>query len=269
LLEASSSISIFTNLNIVLMIVELSLLIPTLLLLVLGRREQTGRQKLLEQMTTTANVLTRQEYFYSVEATMQSAKSTIIASVTGSFPKTHEEEESLQRIVELISRLKKTEVQKICYLMPKSHSRLSIAYAYKAAGAEVKFHPGLLVSDLRYMVVDDSTTVIGLPRAAGENQPTKKGYTINSRVLSSMFAREFHSNWSQAVDYDRYAKEVVGEIKAHNHHASAKIISAELLIPEFEIARIFDSFNSTISQKEENKELQSMLSASSGPVMLR
>lgn len=254
-----STTFIFANLNIILVIVELSLLIPTLLLLVLGRKEHTGRQRLLEQLASTANVLTRQEYFNSVEITMQSAKRSIIAAITGSSPKNHEEQESLQRIVDKISQLRNAGVREISYLMPKSVNRLSIAYAYKAAGAEVRFHPGLLVSDLRYMVVDAQVTVIGLPTAAGENQPTKKGYTIPSEAISNMFGKEFDSKWANAVDYDLYSKEVVAEIIAHNHHASKRIISMELLIPELEVERILDSLNKIPSQLKQ--ERQPVLSA--------
>lgn len=260
----SSSSFFFANLNIILVVVELVLLAPTLLLLILGRKEQKGRQRLLEQMTNTAKVLTRQEYFNSVEFAMRSATMSIIGSITGSSPKSADQEESVQKIAELIHHLRKKMSSNnirgegaladpilIRYLMPKSQNRLSVAYRYREAGADVRFHPGLLVSDLRYVIVDNKVTVLGLPSATGENQPTKEGYAIPSEALSAVFTQEFSSKWSQAIDYDFYAREVLEEISSHNHSVSARLLAAELLIPEQEIKRILKSLN---DQREDEKQ---------------
>ncbi|MHB1908210.1 MAG: hypothetical protein ACYCQJ_04970 [Nitrososphaerales archaeon] len=243
-----------------LLVVELTLLVPTLLLLVLGRKEHKGRQHLLEHLTNTGKMLARLEYFHSVESAMRSATVSIVGSITGSPPKSFEEDESVQRIVSLIQLCKggrsslrnghSSQVE-IRYLMPKFQNRLGLAYRYREAGAEVKFHPGLIVTDLRYIVVDDRITVIGLPAASGENQPTKEGHAIASESLAAMCTSEFYKKWSEAVDYDKYGLEVLRAITSHNPSASLNLLSAELLIPESEVQRILASSVPQNEQKEE------------------
>ena len=196
------------------------MLVPTLILLLHVSREEKGRRSLLEQMTTTAKMLSRQEYFNAVESAMRSATISVKGSITGSAPETGEQEESVHRIVKTIEQLAGNESQRkggspaeIKYLIPKSRDRLRIAYRYRSAGAIVKFHPALLVGDLRYIIVDERLTVLGLPSATGENQPTREGYSIPSEALANIFAEQFNSKWHVAADYDDYAREVLSEIR--------------------------------------------------------
>lgn len=107
------------DLNLILLTVELLLLIPTLLLLILGRREAHGRQVLLKQMASTAKMVSRQEYFNSVQFGMQSGAKSIKGSITGSSPQTPEQKDQVEGIIEQIRRAKSRNVT-VQYLLPKA-----------------------------------------------------------------------------------------------------------------------------------------------------
>jgi hypothetical protein len=113
-----------------------------------------------------------------------------------------------------------------------------VASAYKEVGAEIRFHPGLLVSDLRYTVVDNNHTVIGLATTTGQNQPTREGYVIPSEGFAQIFLRQFQEKWGEGVDYDDYLKGILSEIKNHNPTVSTQLLSSQLQVPESELRRI-------------------------------
>lgn len=225
------------DLNFVLLVVELVLLVPTLLLLVLGRNEEKGRKQLLTHITNMAKMVSRQEYFNSVHTSMQKANSSIKGSITGSAPKSKEEEELVQSMVEEIRRAAKRGVS-IKYLVPQSQDRLRIASMYREAGAEIRFHPGLVVSDLRFVVVDEKSSVLGLPGVAGQNQPTREGYMIPSEGLSEILLSQFESKWQGGMEYDKYVKGVLEEVKSHSPNVSDRLLSTQLQLSESELRRI-------------------------------
>jgi len=219
--------------------VELVLLIATLSLLLQARRESTGREKLLEQMAHTARIVSRQEYFNAVHFVMQNAKTSINGSITGSVPSTAEQKDQVQAIIDHISMAKKRAV-KIQYILPKSPDRLVVANQYREAGAEIRLNGGIIVSDLRYTIIDRAYTVLGLPSSAGENQPTREGYVIPSEALAEMFLLQFRARWEEAVPYQDYLGEIISEIRNHNPNVSTQLLSSQLQIPESEIARAED-----------------------------
>jgi hypothetical protein len=227
------------DLTAALLAVELVLLIATLALLIQARRESTGRENLLEQMAHTARIVSRQEYFNAVHFVMQNAKNSIKGSITGSVPSTAEQQDQVQAITDHISTAKKRGV-KIQYILPKSPDRLVIANKYREAGAEIRLHAGIIVSDLRYTIIDNGYTVLGLPSAVGENQPTREGYVIPSEALAGMFLRQFQTRWEEATPYDEYLKTIVSEIRNHNPSVSVQLLSSQLQVPESEIRRIED-----------------------------
>lgn len=230
----------FPDLTAILLAVELFLLIATLSLLIQARRESKGRENLLEQMAHTARMVSRQEYFNSVHFVMQSARNSIIGSITGSAPTTSEQDDQVQAITEHIRMARNRNVT-IRYLLPRSPDRVAVAYRYREAGAEVKFHAGILVSDLRYTVIDNNYTVLGLPSSAGENQPTREGYMIPSEGLAQVFLSQFQGRWEEATRYDEYLREVLSAIIEHNPSISTELLSSQLRIPEPEIKRILAS----------------------------
>jgi len=225
------------DLTAALLAVELVLLIATLALLIQARRESAGREKLLEQMAHTARIVSRQEYFNAVHFVMQSARNSIKGSITGSAPSTTEQKDQVQAIIDRIS-LAKTRGVRVQYILPKSPDRLVVANQYREAGAEIRLHAGIIVSDLRYTVIDNTYTVLGLPSSAGENQPTREGYVIPSEALAEIFLRQFQARWEEAAPYDEYLKTIVSDVRSHNPNISVQLLSSELQIPEPEIARI-------------------------------
>ena len=227
------------DLNLVLLLVELLLLVPTLLLLLLGRREERGRQALLKEITKTAKMLSRQEYFNSVLSVMMTATESIKGSITGSAPTNADEEELVKKITEQIKQSMKNHPNlTIRYLLPRSQDRLSVAYRYKESGAEVRFHRSLIVTDLRYMLVDRRVSVVGLPSAAGDDQPTKEGYLLPSEDLADTIDENFERKWKEAATYEEYAKEVLSEIKSQSRTVSSELLSAQLKVPNSEIVRL-------------------------------
>jgi hypothetical protein len=228
------------DINLVLLLVELVLLAPTLLLLVLGRREERGRRLLLAEISKTARMVSRQEYFNHVESAMQNAKETIKGSITGSTPRMHEEEDQVHRISEQITNATRRNVS-VQYLFPKLQDRLTVAAIYREVGAEIRFHPALIVNDLRYVVFDGKYTVIGLPGHIGRNEPTRDGYYIPSEGLASIFTQQFDAKWSEGTTYDIYLRGIISEAKNHSPNVSTELLSKELKIPEAEVKRILSS----------------------------
>jgi hypothetical protein len=225
------------DLTAVLLAVELVLLLATLALLIQARRESTGREHLLEQMAHTARIVSRQEYFNALHYVMQNAKNSIKGSITGSVPSTAEQLDQVQAIMDNISTARKRNVT-IQYILPKSPDRLVVANKYREAGAEIRLHGGIIVSDLRYTIVDNRYTVLGLPSSVGENEPTREGYVIPSEALSEIFLRQFQAQWGEAAPYEEYLKTIVSEIRNHNPNVSIQLLSSQLQVPESEITRI-------------------------------
>ena len=225
------------DVSLVLLVVELILLIATLSMLILARREAHGRQLLLRQITSTAKMVSRQEYFNSVQFGMQNAVASIKGSITGSSPQTPEQRDRIEGIIEQIHRARSRNVT-VQYLVPKAQDRIALASRYKEAGAELRFHAGLLVSDLRYVIVDGKHTVLGLPSAPGETEPTREGYVIRSEGLAQVLLQNFEGRWGEASTYDNYINGILLEIKSHNPVVSTQLLSSQLGVSESDIKRM-------------------------------
>ncbi|MGD0250910.1 MAG: hypothetical protein ABSB97_08535 [Thermoplasmata archaeon] len=221
-------------LSLALLIAELVLLMATLYLLLMARREAGARKRLLSQMARTAAVLSRQEYFHSVILGMQTARSSIHGLISGSSPTTKENADHVRQIAEQI-QLAVQRGTTVRYLVPKAVDRIALASLYRAAGADLRFHPGHLVNDARYVIFDDRFTVIGLPAVTGENEPTREGFTLPSEGVASIFDQQFDQDWSGATPYDAYLTEVIQEIRFHSPQVSLRLISTQLQISEKEL----------------------------------
>jgi len=229
------------DINSLLLLTEIILLVPTLLLLVLGRREEKGRSLLLQEITKTAKMLSRQEYFGYVLLGMQTANKSIKGSIKGSPPVTPEQEQFVHKVIDQMKLAKKNRHVTIQYLVPKATDRIGIAYRYKEGGAEVRFHPSLVASDVRYTVIDGKYNVIGLPSAVVENAHTGEGYMIVSEGLAEVFVNQFDSRWAEAIGYDDYVKTVLSEITRDGSNVSVPLVSQELRVPETEVKRMLES----------------------------
>lgn len=150
-----------TAFQLVLAAVELVLLGATVLLLMLNRREIRSRELMMRRFTSVADAISRQEYFVAVIEALQKAEEQVFGSVTGSMPGP-EEAEVVQKVLEACRR-----GVRVRYLLPLAPYRLRMARRYREAGAEVKFSPSVLVSDMRYMCVDDRLVIVGVPGRKG------------------------------------------------------------------------------------------------------
>jgi hypothetical protein len=215
-------------LNFALLVVEPFLLLVTLLLLFLNRREQRGRDTLLQRLSAATDVVSRQEYFVAVLGGLQSAEAYVYGSVTGSPPQT-EESEVMRQITGAMEQASHRGA-KVRYLLPLAPDRLQVAQFYTNAGAEVRFNPGILVSDARYMVVDDRSVVIGVPERKGRNEPTRKGYVVPSETVAGLFKAEFEAKWAspETKTFEGYLAEVVNGARVSNPTISSDLIAANL-----------------------------------------
>ncbi|MCX5716893.1 MAG: hypothetical protein NTW44_01015 [Nitrospirae bacterium] len=213
-----------------LLILESVLLFATIILLLFGLREGRGRKNLLLQVERATKVLTRQEYFLTVTDTMMEAKTEVIGAITGRLP-IGDDKKRTKSVIDNIERLTKNGVS-VSYLMPKFPDRLHIGYMYKKAGAEIRYSDCAIVHDIRYMVVDDSVVVMGIPESTGEKEATKKGYRIPSEGLAAILKEHFYSCWDKNITFENYLKEVIKQTGA-----TPKLLARELQIDETELEK--------------------------------
>lgn len=215
--------------DLLLLIIELVLLILTFVTIALHRKEEKAREELIEKMLQTAKIVSRQEYFNLVLSSIQESSVEIAGIITGTRP-VNEDRDMVARIVYELRKAKERGVM-IRYILPKSTDRFEIGCLYSDAGAIIKFHPGLIVSDVRFTVIDGKTVILGLPSIKGYNNPTKEGYILPSEGLSSIFMRIFDQHWEESQDCSDYIRDVINELLKHNEHLSKEKISAQLNIP--------------------------------------
>ncbi len=218
--------------------VELVLLAATFFLILTTRREFRARGELIQHVSTATDAITRQEYFVTVIDTVQASDKYVYATVTGTAP-SPDESDVVEMILDSVARACKRGV-KARYLLPYSPDRLQMARRYKAAGSEVRFHPDLLVSDARFMVVDDRTVIIGVPERTGLSMPTKKGHNITSESVAHLFRERFEQQWSSgdAKSYSQYLLELVAKARRVNPNVSVDVIARNLKIDREDLQHV-------------------------------
>jgi len=224
-----------------LLIVELFLLVATVSLLVLNRREQKAREKMIDHFSSVADVITRQEYFVAVVDAIQRAERSLCGSVSGS-PPTHEEGEVIQQILDAIGDAARRGV-KMRYLLPLAPDRLQMGKRYKLGGAEVKFHSALLISDMRYMLIDERLVLVGVPERRGRNEPTRKGFTIPSESVAHLFKTQFETEWSskEAKGYQEYLGQLVAQARVSNPSVSVELVAGNLGVDREDVEAVIRS----------------------------
>ena len=224
-----------------LLIVELFLLVATVSLLVLNRKEQKAREKMIDHFSSVADVITRQEYFVAVVDAIQRAERSLCGSVSGS-PPTHEEGEVIQQILDTIADAARRGV-KMRYLLPLAPDRLQMGKRYKLSGAEVEFHPSLLISDMRYMLVDDRLVLVGVPERKGRNEPTRKGFTIPSESVAHLFKTQFEVEWAskEAKGYQEYLGQLVAQARVSNPSVSVELVARNLGVDREDVVAVATS----------------------------
>ncbi|MDO8282108.1 MAG: hypothetical protein Q7U10_05710 [Thermodesulfovibrionia bacterium] len=210
-----------------LIILESILLIVTVILLAYSIKEGKQRDKLLMEVSRATKVLSRQEYFLTVIHAMVEAKTEVTGCITGRIPQ-GDDKQMTRDIIVLLERLTSRGVR-VKYLLPKFPDRLHIGYLYTKAGAEVCYSNCLMVHNMRFIIVDGKTSVIGIPESTGEKEATKKGYRIPSEGLASVLEHYFNSCEKQLSFID-YLKEVMSYTGATLEHLAHEIqIDAEEL----------------------------------------
>jgi len=221
-----------------LLIVELVLLIFTVTLLVFHLRQDKVHKNLIREMNKTTRVLTRQEYFSEVIHAFQETEKSIFGCITGSKPSDNDNK-NIEIIIRNIRELVKKGV-KISFLIPKFPNRLYIGYRYSTAGADVRYNNCAIVSDIRYIIIDEKFVLIGIPEIIGENEPTKKGYRIPSIGISAILQEHLNECWGSkaSLKYEQYIKEIIDGVKNKDEQYSLEPLARELNIPVNEITRI-------------------------------
>src|SRR2546428_13933688 len=110
---------------------------------------------MIDHFSSVADVITRQEYFVAVVDAIQRAERSLCGSGSGS-PPTHEEGEVIQQILDAIADAARRG-EKMRYLLPLAPDRLQMGERDKRHGAVGKFHPSLLLHDMRDMLVEGRT----------------------------------------------------------------------------------------------------------------
>lgn len=225
----------FGPLVLALLVLESLLLVATVVLIVLSSREARQRVDLVDKLVDTADVLSRKEYFATSVAAIQDADDRIEGMVTGS-PPTGQAAQSIDRILDAIRHATDRGVT-VRYILPLGQERLQMAHRYEQAGAEIRFHPGLLASDARFMVVDGDTVVIGFPEAPGERQPTRRGQRVYSEKVATLFLDDLDAKWhaEETMTYDAYLARVVQDVVRSHPETSPRRIAQDLHVPESQV----------------------------------
>ncbi len=219
------------RIEIVLLVTESVLLLFTIVLLLYSIREGKARKAIIMEVGRASKILTRQEYFITVTDSMNDAKEEVVGCITGR-PPTQEDQKRTADIMNRIEKLVSGGVR-IKYMMPKFPDRLHIGSLYAKAGAEIKYSTCLAVHDTRYIVVDDSLSVIGIAEGEGEKAATKKGYRIPSEGIAEILKEFFYRCWESSTGYEDYVREVLQQTGA-----SPKHLAREFHMDEKELERI-------------------------------
>jgi hypothetical protein len=198
-----------------LLLLESLLLVATVIMLVYGIYEGRRRDDLLREVGKATKVLTRQEYFLSIMEAMLDAKQEIIGCITGT-PASGDEAKMTRHIADAIEDVTRKGV-KVSYLLPKFPDRLQIGVQYTNAGAEVHFSSCLMVHNIRYIVVDEKSVVLGIPESTGEREATKKGYTVPSEGLAAVL-KNYFSGCEDKTTLADYVQEVMKQTGATLEH---------------------------------------------------
>jgi hypothetical protein len=215
----------------ILLALESVLLIATIILLLYSIREGKQRRNLLLEVGKATKIFTRQEYFLAVKDSMMDAQSEIVGFITGR-PPSDDDSKRIHDIVHNIEMLTAKGV-KVKYLIPKFHDRLQIGHLYTKAGAEVRYSICALVSNIRYIIIDDDIAVIGIPESVGEKEATRKGFRIPSEGMASILKNNFSECWEKSTTFEDYVKEIIRQTGA-----APRMLEQELHIDEKELERI-------------------------------
>ncbi len=222
------------NIELILLITESILLLVTLGFLLYSIREGQQRRRLLVEVKQATKTLTRIEYFLTISESLLESKHEVVGCVTGRRP-LGDDEKKIETVMNSIKHATSRGV-KIKYILPKLPERLYMGCLYESVGAEIRYAGCSLVNSMRYMVVDNSLVLIGVPESAGEKNATNRGHKLPSMGLASILKNHFDDCWERDLPLQGYIKEVM----AHTG-MSVKQVSNELGIEVRVLSRYVDS----------------------------
>jgi len=222
------------NIELVLLITESILLLVTLGFLLYSIHEGRQRSRLLVEVKNATKILTRLEYFLTVSESLLESRVEIVGCVTGRRP-IGDDEKKIGNVMNNIKNATSRGV-KIRYILPKLPERLYMGCLYEGAGAEIRYASCSLVNSMRYMVVDNSLVLIGIPESEGERNATNKGHKLPSKGLASILRTHFVDCWERDLPLKGYIKEVMDHTGM-----SVKQVSDELGIEISVLGRYIDA----------------------------
>ena len=195
------------NIELILLITESILLLVTLGFLLYSIHEGRQRSRLLVEVKNATKILTRLEYFLTVSESLLESRVEIVGCVTGR-RSVGDDEKKVANVVNNIKNATSRGV-KIRYILPKLPERLYMGCLYESAGAEIRYASCSLVNSMRYMVVDNSLVLIGIPESEGERNATNKGHKLPSKGLASILKTHFDDCWERDLPLKGYIREVM------------------------------------------------------------
>ena len=197
------------SIELILLITESILLLVTLGFLVYSLREGRQRSHLLVEIKHATKTLTRLEYFLTLSESLLDSKKEVVGCVTGRRPIGYEE----KKIRTVLDSIKKATSRGVIvkYILPKLPERLYMGCLYESAGAEVRYASCSLVRSMRYMVVDNSLVLIGIPEGAGDKIGTSKGHKLPSKGLASIMKNHFDGCWEGDMLLQAFINEVMNQ----------------------------------------------------------
>lgn len=221
------------HIELILLITESILLLVTLGFLLYSIHEGRQRSRLLVEVKYATKTLTRVEYFLTVSESLSEAAGEVLGCVTGRRP-AGEDEKKIDTVLNSIKHAANRGV-KVKYILPKLPDRLYMGCLYESAGAEIKYASCSLVNSMRYMVVDSSLVVVGIPEIVGEKNSTHRGHKLPSRGLASILKNHFDECWERDLPIQGYLKEVMSHTGM-----SVKQVSSEMGIDINLLSRYVD-----------------------------
>ena len=210
------------------------MLLVTLGFLLYSIHEGRQRSRLLVEVKNATKTLTRLEYFLTVSESLLESKIEVVGCVTGRRP-IGDDEKKVGSVMNTIKTATSRGV-KVKYILPKLPERLYMGCLYESAGAEIRYASCSLVNSMRYMVVDRSLVIIGIPEHAGEKNATNKGHKLPSQGLASILQNHFAECWERDLPLKGYIKEVMDHTGMQ-----VKQVSTELGIEISVLARYIDN----------------------------
>jgi hypothetical protein len=219
-------------------IVSQSVLIRIVTLLALFRPEALfGKRPSISNGPTITALNNRDLYLAAMIEKIDSADKAIWLSVHTLNPSRTSREISV--LQEKLARAK-ANGRDVRLLSPSGSERVEAAYELsKQRGIPIKFLTFLGVEDLRYMIVDESLSIISLESSDDQGSSTA-GAVIESKQLNRLLKGYFEQRWNlpSAMEYDAFLAFEVRKLLNPSQPPSKMSIADNLRIPVPEIDRV-------------------------------